>query len=146
MKKLLILLTVTVTIVMMSVLGFAGVVNARATGATRFEVTATEDAIEGSSARAVINQNANGDYIVVVQVRSAQPDQWMILGVGSGWRVAEFQTNEVGNATVQVILIVGNEYHGEVFYGIGGVIQVRLIDEPGASGGDRIFRTDIPEL
>ncbi len=93
-----------------------------ASGATKITLNATGSAPEGSSATAIINQNANGDYIVLLQVRKVEEGQWIAWGVGTGDRISEFQCNIRGNGTDQLILVVPG--------GIGAKVNVKAISGP----------------
>lgn len=129
-------------VVMLAFLLMAGVIGARP-GATIIQLNATNAAPEGSSATAIINQNAKGEYIVLLQVRKVEEYQWIAWGVGTGTRISEFQCNIIGNGTDQLKLIVGESYGGKEFEEIGNKINVKAISGPGGDG-PVIFTADIP--
>ncbi len=133
---------VSVLVIILALLLMTGVIGA-ASGATKIPLNAIGSAPEGSSATAIINQNANGDYIVLLQVRKVEEGQWIRWGVGTGTGISEFQCNIKGNGTDQLILVVGESYGGKVFNGIGTSVNVKAISGPGG-GGSVIFSADIP--
>lgn len=93
-------------------------------GAIRIELEPTAAAPEGASGFVIINEpDDTGRYVVIIQVRGLEGGQWIAWGVGTGWRVGEFQCNRVGNGHDEVNL---DE--------IGNRVNVKAIDGPGGNG------------
>ena len=95
-----------------------------APGAVKIELIPTSEAFEDLSGFVILNQPNRKDwYNAVIQVRGFEPEAWVAWGVGTGWRVGEFQCNSDGNGGDTMKL---DE--------IGGVINVKWIDGPGGNG------------
>ncbi len=103
-------------------------------GAVKIALEPTVAAPAGASGFVIINAPDNrGRYEVLIQVRGLEGGQWVALGVGTGYRVSEFQCNKKGNGHDKVKL---DE--------IGTTINVKALDGPGGNG-PTVFTAAIPE-